>query len=282
MKHKVLFFRKFHYLLLYALLLGTTAMICSSCGGSKNTSKMRQVEKRAKKNPVTVDKEGYHVVNSASGQVESKKVQQAKEKQKKKEAAEEKEAEKAYRDAITRHRAVQTQETRERMDQNLKESNRRYSKKKECFVVRWFRPKDEVEKIEKQRAKETQQRMAATRKKAEENNKAMGLTLPTTGKERKSAKPDPKNEALGGGGTYKEGSATRYVNPSNIQHGGGGTYTESKSKSRVKAESPQGGGGTYVAGSKSKKSVKASPQLGGQTTYNEPKSKKKFRLFSKK
>jgi len=120
----------------------------SSCGTSKQSLSMRKIEKHSKKNPVGED--GLPVAVRGS---ESKQVRQAKEKQQKRQAEEAKEAEKAYKDAITRHRANQTQEMRDRMDRNLKETEKRHSRDKEFFLVRWFKPKDSIEKIEKMRTK---------------------------------------------------------------------------------------------------------------------------------
>ena len=216
----------------YAVLLGMVAVMTPSCGGSKKSSSMRQIEKHSRKYPV--DENGNPVSTRSS---DSKKVRQAKAKQQKMEEATKKEADKAYKDGITRHREVQTQETRDRMDQHLKESNKRYSNKKEFFVVRWFRPSNDVEKIEKRREKEVQKRMAATRKAAEKDNETRGVSSFKT-KERKSGSPSaPKDMPHGGGGTYKESSATKYANPSDIQQGGGGSYQEAKSKKQVKKAS---------------------------------------------
>lgn len=217
--------------------LGMAALMVSSCGGSKKSSSIRQIEKHSKKYPID---ENGNPINK-----QSKKVKQALAKQEKLKKDAAKEAEKGRQDAITRHRAFQTQETRDRMDQHLKESDKRYSAKKDFFLVRWFRPKDSVEKIEKRRAKEVQKRMAATRKQAEKNNKERNTSSFKT-KERKSSKPDPNDVQLGGGGSYREGKSKNKVNPSDIQQGGGGSYTESKSKSKAKSsDTQQGGGGSY-------------------------------------
>ena len=262
--------RKFHKTLFYVICLGMSAMMLSSCGGSKNSSSMRQIEKHSKKNPVGDD--GFPVAARSS---ESKKVRQAMEKQRKQQETAAKEAEKAQKDAITRHRALQTQETRDRMDQHLKESDKRYSNKKEFFLVRWFRPREDAEKIEKRRAKEVQKRMAATLKKAEKNNAERRISSVKT-EERKFSRPDPKNEQHGGGGTYKEGSATGRVHPSDIQHGGGGSYAAGQSKKRLSASDfQQGGGGSYREGSSGKQQKASDFQQGGGGSYREGKSGKK-------
>jgi len=149
------------------------------------------------------------------------------------------------------------------MDQNLKESKKRNSTQKEFFVVRWFQPKDDIEKIEKQRAKEVQKRMAANRKQAEKNNKEMGLSRTVKTKEVKRPLPNRNDMPHGGGGVYKPGSATSSVSPNNIQHGGGGSYSASSSKSSIKASDfQQGGGGSYQAG-KAKGSKASDYQQGG-------------------
>ena len=238
--------------ILFVVLLGMVAVMTPSCGGSKKTSGMRQIEKHSRKYPV--DENGVPAPTSGS---DSKKVRQAIANQKKQEEAAKKEADKAYKDGITRHRAFQTQETRERMDQHLKESNKRYSNQKEFFLVRWFRPSNDVDKIEKRRAKEVQKRMAATRKTAEKNNEARSTSSFKT-KERKSSRPDPADIQHGGGGTYKESGATRYASPSDMQMGGGGTYISGKSNSKAKPSDIQQGGGGNFQKVKSKKKDKQS------------------------
>ena len=247
-KYIYLFFRNFHKILMYALLMGTITLMVPSCGSSKKSSHMRKIEKQSKK-----QEKG----------LKSKEVKKAEAKQKKQEEDAAKEAAKIHRDGITRHRAFQTKETRDRMDQHLKESDQKYSNKKEFFLVRWFRPKDDVEKIEKKRAKEVKKRMAATRKKADKNNDELRISSVKT-RERKSSKPDPKNEQHGGGGSYKEGGASSYANPSAVQHGGGGSYSEGRSKSRANASDFQlGGGGSYQEGKSGKRQKASDIQQGG-------------------
>ena len=249
--------------IIFVLLLGMTVMMISSCGGSKNSSSMKQIEKHSKKYPVNED--GLPVPAHRS---DSKKVKQALAQQQKQKEAQAKEAEKAYQDAITRHRSLQSQEMRDRMDRNLKESDKRHSNKKEFFVVRWFKPKSDIEKIEKRQAKEVQKRMAATRKQAENNNKKFGITSAETVKERKPNKPDPKDMPQGGGGVYKEGGATRYSRPSDISQGGGGSYSEGRSSGRVKASDyQQGGGGTYQSGNSGNRQNASDYQQGGGGSY---------------
>ena len=272
-KYIFLLYRFFRKTGRYALLLGMAAVMVSSCGGSKQSSKMRQMEKHSKKNPV--DENGFPVDTRVSG---SKKARQAVAKQQKQEAAAAREAEKAYRDGLTRHRALQTQETRTRMDQNLKNSNKKYSNQKEFFLVRWFRPKDENEKIEKRQAKEDQKRMAATRRQADKNNKELHIMSATKNKIQKKPLPDPNDMPQGGGGVYKGGSAAKSSNPSDVQHGGGGSYTGGKSADKVKkSDYQQGGGGAYQTG----KGKKASDyQQGGGG--NMPGKSKKTKTRSKK
>jgi len=202
---------------------------------------MRQIEKHSKKYPVGDD--GLPI--PTRGKAKKTIVEQQKRK-----AATAKESEKSRMDALTRHRSNQTQETRERMERNLKESNKRYRTSKEIFIVRWFRPKDDVEKIEKRQAKEVQKRMAATRKKAEKYNKELGVTnVSKTAQKRKVKPPNPKDMPHGGGGVYKEGKSKSSVRPSDMPQGGGGTYVEGKSKSRVSPSDIQhGGGGNYQTG----------------------------------
>ena len=266
-KYIYLISKKILIIWLYTVLLGIIVVMAPSCGSSKQSSGMRQMEKHSKKNPVGDD--GLPVVTHKSG---SKKVRQALAQQEKQKAAEKKEADKAYKDAITRHRSIQTQETRERMDRHLKESNKRHSKEKEFFVVRWFQPKDEIEKIEKRQAKEDQKRMADTRRKAEKNNKDLGFSSVSKTKEKKKPLPTPNDMPHGGGGVYKEGSATRYASPSGVQHGGGGSYAEGKSGGRKASDFQHGGGGSYQTG-KSGKGIKSSDaQHGGGGSYQAGKS----------
>jgi hypothetical protein len=268
-KHIFLLFRYLRKICGYTVLLGMVAMMAPSCSGSKKSSSIRQLEKHSRKNPV--DAYGNPVPSRNSG---SKKVRQAMAQQQKQQEAAKKEADKAYKDGITRHRSLQTQETRDRMDQHLKETNQRHSKKKDFFLVRLFRPSDDIEKIEKRREKEVQKRMAANRKTAEKNNEVRRISSVKT-KERKSVRPNPKDYQHGGGGTYKEGSATRYASPANMQMGGGGTYNSGSSK--IKASDFQhGGGGSYQEG-KSKKRVKASSTTAntkGTSPRNNPYSKR--------
>jgi len=256
----------------HAVLLGMVAVMTPSCGGSKKSPSMRQIEKHSRKNPIGENG------NPVPMRGDSKKVRQAMEKQQKQQETAKKEADKAHKDGITRHRAFQSQETRDRMDQHLKESNKKYGNKKEFFVVRWFRLGNDIEKIEKRRAKEVRKRMAATRKKAEKNNEARIISSVRT-KERKSSKPpNPMDMQHGGGGTYKESGATKYNSPSDMQMGGGGKYASGKANSRVKpSDIQQGGGGSYQE-AKSKRQVKkassATANTKGTSPRNNPFSKR--------
>jgi hypothetical protein len=229
-------------ILFYAVWLGMATVMFSSCGGSKKSSSIRKIEKHAKRNPV--DDRGNPVAARGS---ESKQVRQAMEKQQKQKEATAKEDQKAYKDAITRHRTIQTQETRDRMDRNLKETEKRHRTDKEFFLVRWFKPKDSIEKIEKRRAREVQKRMAANLKKAEKTNTEYRVSSFKPAKRESKKPPDPKDVVHGGGGNYNAGSKGR-VNPSDIQHGGGGSYKESRATAGVNPSNVQhGGGGSYVA-----------------------------------
>ena len=225
--------------ILYVLVFGLATVMISSCGSSNKSASMRKIERHAKKNPV--DRNGNPVASGRSG---SRKVRKAIEAQEKRQAAIFKEAEKNQRDAITRHRSVQTQETRDRMDNNLKASNKRHRAEKDFFVARWFQPSNDIDKIEKRRAKETQKRMAATLKQAEKNNKDFGVSTAATNNQKKSTNlPSPKDMPHGGGGAYKEGNNSRNVSASDYQHGGGGIFQKGKSKNQQKASDFQHGGG---------------------------------------
>ena len=262
-KYSLLFYKNFRKIWLYTVLLGMVVVMASSCGSSKQSASMRDIEKQSKKYPV--DENGLPTVTSKSG---SKKVRQALAQQDKQKAVADKEAEKAYKDGLTRHRAFQSQETRDRMDQHLKQSNKKYTNEKEFFVVRWFRPKDDIEKIEKRQAKEDQKRMAATRKKAEKNNKEAGFQRVTKTKEQKKTLPNPGDMPQGGGGAYKEGKAKKYASPSGIQHGGGGSYKAGKSgKGQRASDYQQGGGGSYQAGRSGRGQKASDYQQGGGGSY---------------
>ena len=253
-------------ILLYAAVLCIFIAMFPSCSGSKkSSSSMRQIEKHAKKYPVD-DVTGQPVASRGSS---SKKVRQALANQEKQKAAAEKEQAKAQRDAITRHRSLQTQETRDRMDRNLKEANKRHRTQKEFFAVRWFRPKDDIEKMEKRQAKEVQKRMAATRKQADKNNKDMGMSRTAkTKKEVKRPLPSPNDMPQGGGGVYKAGSSRRYASPNNVQHGGGGVYRAGSSRNNVSPNNvQQGGGGSYAESSSRNRLSSSDFQQGGGGTY---------------
>ncbi len=237
------------------MLIGMVAVVTPSCSGQKKSASMKKIERESRK-----DYRGK----------EEKKADAVREKQEK---ARKKEEEKAYKDGITRHRSFQTEETLQLMDTHLEEANDRY-KKKEFFLVRWFKPKDDIEKIEKKRAKEVEKRMAATRKKADKNNDDRGATY-FTGEERKVAKPNPSDMQHGGGGTYGEGNPTGRVNPADYQQGGGGSYQEGKSSSKAKTSDFQhGGGGSYQEGKSNSKAKSSDAQHGGGGDMSGGNSKK--------
>ncbi|MDR1866587.1 MAG: hypothetical protein LBR08_13590 [Bacteroidales bacterium] len=196
--------------------------VVPSCGGTKKSASMRKIERST---PMYLNSEGEYTPDIRSSKQKSADADRLK-----KEAAKKKEADKTYREALERHRSIQSEEMQQRMKSHLAASNKQYSRKKEFFLLRWIHSlqrKDAVAKIEKRRAKEVKKRMAASRKKAEENYRERSFTL-FKGKERKSGKKvKPSTIQHGGGGTYREGKASS-VNPSDIQHGGGGTYKEKK------------------------------------------------------
>ena len=251
------FFHRFRAILLCIAVAGAVIVMMSSCSGSKKSASIKKIERESKKD------------------YRSKEVRKAEEQQEKQQKEAQKAAEKAHRDGITRHREFQTQEVRNRMDANAKESDKKYKKKKDFFLVRWFRPKDDIEKIEKKRAKEVEKRMAATRKKAEKNNDARSATNIKT-KERKASRPDPADFQHGGGGSYEEGRSKSRANPADIQHGGGGTYPGGGSKNRVSSSDFQHGGGGSMPAGKAKK-VKAGSE-NGNTKGTSPRKNR----FSKK
>ncbi len=241
MTYRYIFFDRFRAILLYVLLIGAVAVTVPSCTGSKKSSSMRKIERESKK-----DYRGK----------EEKKAEKEQEK-KRQEAI--KASEKARQDGITRHREFQTDDIRDRMDEHSKASDEKYKKKKEFFLVRWFKPKDDIEKIEKRRAKEVEQRMAATRKKADKNNEERGATHIKTG-ERKASKPDPSDIQHGGGGSYQEGKSKTKVRSSDFQHGGGGDMSGGKTK-KIKPGS-EGGNIKNTSPRKNPFSKKEKPKAG--------------------
>lgn len=58
----------------------------------------------------------------------------------------EKEAEKAYEDAIKRHYAIQDGTTKRKMKENARLSQNHKDNRKECFIKRWFTPKQKKTK----------------------------------------------------------------------------------------------------------------------------------------
>ncbi|MDR2040066.1 MAG: hypothetical protein LBQ60_19250, partial [Bacteroidales bacterium] len=79
----------------------------------------------------------------------SKEEKKADAEREKKEKVRKKEEEKTYSEALKQHRSLQSEEMLRKMDYDLSVSNKKYGKKKEFFLVRWFKPKDDIEKIEK-------------------------------------------------------------------------------------------------------------------------------------
>ncbi|MDR1666764.1 MAG: hypothetical protein LBS03_03600 [Bacteroidales bacterium] len=243
----------------------------TSCGSSKKTygysKKSASMKKINRESPLIYDKEGGYRVDHRGP--EQKKADAAKAK---KESDKQKESDKTYKEALERHRSIQSEEVRQRMDYHLSVSDKEHSKEKEFFLKRWFRPSTDKEKIEKRRAKEVKKRMAATRKKAEQNN-AERMSSSFKGHKRKSkGRADPADYQHGGGGVYREGKGGGVNAADYEQSGGGGNYKEGKAKS-VKAESQSsGGGGRYKAGKAN--SVKAESQSsGGGGRYKAGKAK---------
>jgi hypothetical protein len=164
---------------------------------------MRQIEKHSRQNPPPTGT----AENLLAG-TKNREIKQALIKREKQQKEEKQEAQKVYEEGLERHRSLQTEETRNRMASRLKESEQKYGLKKEFFLVRWFRPRDPIEKIEKKRIKETQKRMTATRKKSEQNNITYNRRN-TANVERKSKEATPKDMPHGGGGTYTESRARK-------------------------------------------------------------------------
>jgi hypothetical protein len=253
------------------LITAMPVIIGTSCGSSKKTygysKKSSGMKKIDRASPLIYDKEGGYRVDHRGP--EQKKADAVREK---KEADKQKEADKTYKEALKRHRSIQSEEVQQRMDYHLSISDKEYSKKKEFFLKRWFKPSTDKEKIEKRRAKEVEKRMAATRKKAEQNNTER-MSSSVEGHKRKSkGRADPADYQHGGGGVYKEGKGGGVNADDYQQSGGGGRYKEGKA-SGVKPESQQiGGGGRYKEGKA--KSVKSESQSsGGGGRYREGKAK---------
>ena len=142
-------FRRFLY---YALLLVMAVSLVSSCGGSKQSANIRRIERDSRRNPPPTDMEA----NAAN----SRTVRRVLRNEERRDRDAERDAQRASNEAIQRHRDMQTPETRERMDRNLRETNRRYN---EPFFSRLFRRKTEQEKIDRQREREAQRRLDARR-----------------------------------------------------------------------------------------------------------------------
>lgn len=176
--------------LLYITLIIVMAVTLPSCSGSKKSATVRQIERQEKKN------------ERKSKSKEVKKAEKAQQKQRQESL---KAAEKARLDGITRHRSMQTEEVRGRMDDHLAEANKRHEKK-DFFLVRWFKPADDIERIEKKRVKELKKRMAATRKQADRNNEAR-MATGFKGSERKAQRPSPEDVQHGGGKSMPGGKS---------------------------------------------------------------------------
>ncbi len=217
---------------------------------------MKQIERQERKNDYRTKEE-----KKAEKEQEKKAEQLAKD------------AEKARQEGITRHRSLQTDEVRDRMDEHLKQTKRNYGYEKEFFLVRWLRPKSDEEKKAKKDAKMVEKRMAATRKKAEANNEARRATS-FEGKQRKAAKPKPGDYQHGGGGDMS-GDRSKQASPSDMQHGGGGDMSGNRSK-RANPSSIQHGGGGDMSGYVRKQ------RPGAEMNNVKATSPRKGGLFSKK
>ena len=221
--------RTFRKCVVYAICFGMFVGMFSSCGGSQKSASIKQIERQSRKNPPPHELESY-VEKSTS-----KKAKKALKHQAKLEKEREKQDKKDHEEGYKRHREIQEQETRDRMEQNLKKSDKSYSNKKECFLVRWFRPKTETEKILAEQAKKDQKSMEASRKKSEKTNKELGLTYTQKDEERKVKKADPKDMGQEG---YKEKGNNRNVKKTKSKDRMPEGYKDGKSKT-VKKSKPK-------------------------------------------
>jgi hypothetical protein len=177
--------------------------------------------------PLIFDKEEGYKVDTRGPQQKKADAERAK-----KDAAKKKESDKTYKEALKKHREIQSKDVQERMDYHLAVTNKENSKEKECFLKRWFRPSTDVDKVEKRRAKEDAKRMAATRKKADQNNEDR-TSSSFKGKKRQSkGKADPADYEMKSG--YKEGKKGETSSD----------YKQTKSSDTT----PKGGGGSYKSG----------------------------------
>ncbi|MDR3093878.1 MAG: hypothetical protein LBU62_04460 [Bacteroidales bacterium] len=243
------------------LLVAVMAIMGASCSSSKkthgsNSKQSASMRKINRDSPLIWDKEEGYKVDSRGP--EQKKADAAREK---KDAAKKKESDKTYKEAVKKHREIQSKDVQERMDYHLAVTNKENSKEKECFIKRWFRPSTDVEKVEKRRAKEVEKRMAATRKKADQNNEER-TTSSFKGKKRQSkGKADPADYQMRS--NYKEGQ--NGLNPADYQeNGGGGKYKSGASKVKSSDSAPAGGGGKYKSGTSKVKSSDSAPGGGGR------------------
>ena len=142
------FFRRF---LLYALMLIMVMPAVSSCGKPSNDKIIKKMERQSRRNPPPED-----LAAIARNRGASRKVRKAIKKHEKRQERALKAAIKEQNAAIKRHQDMQSPETRERMERNVRETNR--SIKPESFWSRTFRRKTEQEKMERQRKKEARER----------------------------------------------------------------------------------------------------------------------------
>ncbi|MDR2847855.1 MAG: hypothetical protein LBV39_01995 [Bacteroidales bacterium] len=251
------YFPKYCPILLMVVLMALMGVSCGSSkkahgGAYKQSAGMRKINRDS---PLILDKDEGYKVDSRGGQQKKADADRAK-----KDAAKKKEADKTYKEALKRHREIQTKDVQERMEHHLAVTNKENSKEKEFFLKRWFRPSTDVDKVEKRRAKEVEKRMAATRKRADQNNDER-TTSSFKGHKRKSAgKANPEDSQLKS--AYKEGQ-TGLSSSEYQENGGGGSYKSGASKVKTSDSAPAGGGGRYKSGASKVKTSDSAPAGGG-------------------
>jgi hypothetical protein len=149
-----LIFRKIRTLLIYALMLVMLMPAVSSCATS-NERAIRKIERQSRRNPAPTDMAAVSASRSTSRTVRRT---LRNEERRNRDAV--RDAERASNAAVQRHFDMQTPETRERMERNMRETNRRHN---EPFFSRLFRRKTEQEKIERLREREARRRLNARR-----------------------------------------------------------------------------------------------------------------------
>ena len=116
-------FKYFSRFLLYAMLLIMSALMVSSCNGSKKSTHIKKIEKRSKKPPTANLSSATNRKEKKMIKREDKAAQKSIKRNEKRREKDFKEAEKMLINGINRqHLAKQTKETQQRMKETQKQS----------------------------------------------------------------------------------------------------------------------------------------------------------------